>query len=435
MMMKTTSRSATCGALTALSLLVPLRAALASGFALRETDAMSVGSAFIGGVSRANDASTVVLNPAGMSFLDHSELENNLFYADPNARFRGQNFMGPGVTTSGVQGNRGITDAATGAAYGVWKINSRWAVGYGFYTPYGQRANYPQNWVGRYQSLVTSITDYELSFMASYRVTKRLSIGAGPRLGYLAGRFTQAVNLGPINTIFGDTTGDLTANAFAFGYDVGAIYKVDDATQIGVNYQSRMSYNMSSRTKFSPPPALAAISSINNLLIAESGHGSLQVTLPDSVSFGITRVLSPRWTLMLEGQWTHWSLIQSLNNISDHGGANTTVPVGWRNTWFGGISATYKVSNAILLRGGVSYDESPATLASRNTRTPDTNRFDLGFGVDYRPFDRVTVTLGYAHIFGTNPHIDNSASNMSGRIVGVYNDYANVVVIGTHLRF
>ena len=424
-----------CSALLTQTLFIPVHRAAASGLALRETDAVSLGNAFVGSVSRAGDASTVLMNPAGMSFLDHSELQSNVFYAGPVARFSGQNYMGPGVTTPGVQGNRGITDAATAAGYGVLKIDPHWAIGYGFYTPYGQRANYPSNWVGRYQSLVSAVTDYELGIMASYRFNKRLSIGVGPRMGFLAGRFTRGVNLGPLNAL-GPTTVDMAGNAFGFGYDAGILYKPDDATQIGINYQSRISYDLSTRTKFSPPPLLAANPLINGSLIAQSGHGAMQGTLPDSVSFGITRVLSPRGTIMLQGEWTHWSLLHSLNNTSDHpGGLSSSIPVNWRNSWFGGIGATYQVSKAVLLRGGFSYDQSPTTVRNRNTITPDTNRFDLAGGVDYTPIKRLTLTLSYAHIFGTNPKINDAASETSGRLIGSYNDYGNVVAFGVRTRF
>lgn len=424
-----------CSALVTQTLLCPGHQAAASGFALRETDAISLGNAYVGSVSRANDASTALLNPAGMSFLESSEMESNVFYAGPVARFSGQNYVGPGTTTAGVQGNRGITDAATAASYGVLKIDPHWAIGYGFYTPYGQRANYPSNWVGRYQSLVSSITDYELGAMASYRFNKHFSIGVGPRMGFLTGRFTRDLNLGALNA-FGPTTADLAGNAFGFGYDAGILYKPDEATQIGINYQSRITYDLSTRTKFAPPTLLAANPLINGSLIAQSGHGAMQVTLPDSVSFGITRVLSPRWTIMLQGEWTHWSLLHSLNNISDHvNGADTTIPVNWRNTWFGGIAATYRVSKAVLVRGGFSYDQSPTTLRNRNTITPDTNRFDLGTGIDYTPIKRLTLTLSYAHIFGTNPKINNAASATSGQLVGSYNDYGNIVAFGARMRF
>ncbi len=409
--------------------------AFAAGFALRETDATSVASAYVGGVSRATDASTVLLNPAGMSLLEYSELEGNAFYVGPSAKFSGQNYFGPGVTTPGTNGNKNISAAATASGYGVWKINDRWAVGYGAATPYGLRMNYPENWVGRYQSLVTSISDYELALAVSYKVTPHLVIGVGPRFGFLQGRFTETANLGALNA-YGPTNASLAGNGFGFGYSAGAIYRFDDRTQIGITYRSRISYPVATKLKFAPPLTLSASQpQVDALLAAESGHSKMQVTLPDSVSFGFTHKLSSRWTLMMQGEWTHWSLLQSLNAVSDHGGLDTTIPVRWHNSWFGGVSASYRVLSNVTLRGGFSYDQSPADIESRFTRAPDASRYTLGFGAEYSPIRQLTMELSFAHLFFASAPISSSSAATAGQIVGEYSNHANVVGLGIRSRF
>ncbi|NHO34026.1 OmpP1/FadL family transporter [Acetobacter fallax] len=413
----------------------PPCAAFASGIALRETDATSVASAYVGGVSRATDASTVLLNPAGMSLLEYSEIEGNAFYIGPSARFSGQNYLGQGTTTSGTSGNKNISAGATAAGYGVWKINDRWAVGYAGTTPWGLRMNYPENWVGRYQSLVTSITGYELDLAVSYKVTPRLVLGVGPRFGFLQGRFTETANLGALNA-YGPTNASLAGNGFGFGYSAGAIYRLDNKTQIGVTYRSRMSFPVATKLKFAPPLSLAAAQpQVNGLLAAESGHSKMQVTLPDSVSVGVTRKLSSRWTLMLQGEWTHWSLLQGLNAISDHNGLNTSIPVGWHNSWFGGVSASYRILRQVTLRSGFSYDQSPSGTESRFTRAPDASRYTLGFGAEYSPVRQLTMELSFAHLFFPAGHINSSSSATAGQIVGVYNNHANVVGFGIRSHF
>ncbi|OUJ12576.1 OmpP1/FadL family transporter [Acetobacter sp. DsW_063] len=431
--MKHLTTTAAAGAAVTLILVSPAPT-YASGLALRETDAISLGNAYVGGVSRASDGATVVLNPAGMSLLESSELYGNVFYVGPSARFSGQNYLAPGVKTSGNQGGKNINSAATASSFGVWKINNRLAVGYGFTAPYGLRMDYPQNWVGRYQSLVTTITDYELSLAASYRVTKKLSIGLGPRLDFLSGRFTQAANLGALNQ-YGTTTADLSGNGFGFGYSAGLIYKFDDRTQIGITYRSRVSIPVAIKTKFAPPWSLAANPFVQGLLVAESGHGKLQVTLPDSVGFGFTHRVTPKLTVMMQGEWTHWSLLQQLNAISDHGGLNTSIPINWRNTWFGGIAVNYALRKNILLRSGFSYDQSPVNAKNRQTRTPDSDRFNLSAGIEYSPIKMVSLDLSYAHLFAPGGSINSDAGNNAGQLVGNYSTHANVVGFGMRTHF
>lgn len=431
--MKHLTTTAAAGAAATFILAAPAPA-YASGFALRETDAISLGNAYVGGVSRASDAATVVLNPAGMSLLESSELFGNVFYVGPSARFSGQNYLAPGVRTSGNQGGRNVNSAATASSYGVWKVNKRLALGYSFGTPFGLRMDYPQNWVGRYQSLVTTITDYELSLAASYRVTNKLSIGLGPRFDFLSGRFTQAANLGALNQ-YGTTTADLSGNGFGFGYNAGLMYKFDDKTQIGITYRSRISIPVAIKTKFAPPWSLAANPFVQGLLASESGHGKMQVTLPDSVAFGFTRRVTPRLTVMLQGEWTHWSLLQQLNAISDHGGLNTTIPVNWHNTWFGGVAVNYALRKNVLLRSGFSYDQSPVNSRNRLTRAPDSSRFTLSAGVEYSPIKMVSLDLSYAHLFTPRGSINNDAGNNAGQLIGQYSGHGNVVGFGMRTHF
>ncbi|GBR07620.1 OmpP1/FadL family transporter [Acetobacter oeni] len=410
-------------------------AAFASGIELRETDATSVASAYVGGVSRATDASTVLLNPAGMSLLEYSEIEGNAFYIGPSAQFSGQNYLAPNVRTTGTNGNKDVSPSATGSGYGVWKISDRWAVGYAATTPWGIRMNYPENWTGRYQSLVTSITGYELDLAVSWKVTSRLSIGVGPRFGFLQGRFTETANLGALNA-YGPTNASLAGNGFGFGYSAGAIYRVDDDTQIGVTYRSRMSFPIATKLKFAPPLSLeAAQPQVNGLLAAESGHSKMQVTLPDSVSFGFTRKLSKRWTLMMQGEWTHWSLLQGLNAVSDHNGLDTSIPVGWHNSWFGGVSAAYRVLPNVTLHSGFSYDQSPSDAESRFSRAPDSSRYTIGFGAEYSPIRQLTMELSFAHLFFASAPINSSSSATAGQLVGEYSNHANVVGFGVRTHF
>jgi len=64
-----------CGALAlSLAALARPRAASAGGFFLYEIGTPDVGLASAGYAARAQDASTVFTNPAGMTMLDHSQL-------------------------------------------------------------------------------------------------------------------------------------------------------------------------------------------------------------------------------------------------------------------------------------------------------------------------------------------------------------------------
>lgn len=193
---------ATC--LGAIAVSLAPHAAFASAFALKEESAEGLGNAFAGQTAKAYDSSTAYYNPAGMSFLDQSQVSATATWISPDVRFTGQNsnpLYGAGIggpNVNGINGPNDVKPAAIGSIFGVWKINSDLAAGVTFAVPYGQRSEYKENWVGRYQAMASDLTDYEMSFNLSYKLTDNFSIGGGVRADYFTGRLSQDLNVSAI---------------------------------------------------------------------------------------------------------------------------------------------------------------------------------------------------------------------------------------------
>ena len=62
-------------------------AAQAAGFALIEQSGSSLGNAFAGATASAEDASTIFFNPAGMTYIQGSQLVGALNLIKPSAEF------------------------------------------------------------------------------------------------------------------------------------------------------------------------------------------------------------------------------------------------------------------------------------------------------------------------------------------------------------
>ena len=67
----------------------------ASGFALIEYSGSGLGNAYAGGAASAEDASTIMFNPAGMSLIEGQQLVGVLHYIHPTAGFNNQNSSSP----------------------------------------------------------------------------------------------------------------------------------------------------------------------------------------------------------------------------------------------------------------------------------------------------------------------------------------------------
>ena len=155
--------------------------AVAAGFQVRTGSPDWTANAFAGMAAKGYDASTAWSNPAAMTLLPDSELASGLNAIVPSARFNGENLVGP-FPTPGQTGGNDATAAATASLAGVWSASQDLKFGFSLESPFGQRLSYPFDFVGRYQSLVSSVTDIELGMVAAYRINEHISIGGGPIL-------------------------------------------------------------------------------------------------------------------------------------------------------------------------------------------------------------------------------------------------------------
>ena len=413
--------------------------AFASGYGLREATSDSMGNAFSGGPAKAYDASTVWTNPAGMSLLDDNEFTTGLSFIDPTVKFSGK-ATDPvtGGNVNGVMGqsnDNNIAPAASGASFLVFKLAPAWRLGFSLTAPFGQRIGYGDDFVGRYQSLVTSVTDINLGMALSYKVNDHFSIGGGPNFDYFNARLTAAIDT-PLSPVTGqDAFADIHGNNIGFGYNLGVLYKFDDATRVGLDYHSQIRHNISGETKITVPSSYSAAPPLVAFLQSLNSGNRTNVTLPDSLSAGIYHQVTPRLALVGSVEWTDWSLFDKLDITHTNGTPSTIVYENWRNSWYVGVGANYQLTDKILLQGGFAYDESPVTDSNRTTRIPDSNRYDLGIGMQYKVLPSTTLQIAYLHLFSPGGSINNSAGAAAGTITGNYDLSANSVTAGLTAKF
>ncbi len=410
----------------------------ASGFGIREGSADWLANAFAGETAKAYDASTAYANPAGMALLDRSEIDGDISLIAPEATFTGSN-ANPltGTPVSGTTGGNAISPAASGGLFGVWILSPDLRLGFGVTAPYGERVSYPFDFVGRYQSVVSSITDINLGLALSYRVDDRLSIGGGPTIDYFNARLTQALNIPRLSALVGDPIADVHGDDVGVGFNLGLLYRLTPSTRVGLDYRSRVEHDIDGTQSVSFPSLYAVLSPPTAaFLAAQNSSAKTTVTLPDSVSIGLYHDIDPNWAVMSDLEWTHWSLFRTLTIIPTGAFAQPTVIAeNWRNTVFAGVGANYRASDDLTLQAGFSYDQSPVTDANRTSRVPDNDHFVLGFGVTYAVSPTLKLQLAYAHLFVPDGAVATSASPASGTLTGTYADADDSVTIGVNVRF
>ncbi len=428
--------SATLGAMAAYTL-SGTKTVQAAGFGLREGSADWMANAFAGDTAKAYDASTVWSNPAGMVRLNQNEIDGSINGIFPSINFSGTNLVGATGTTPGTTGGNLIQSAASGGLYGVWNVSPNFKLGFGADAPFGQRISNPGSFVGRYQSLVSSISDEEFTISGAYKINEQWSIGGGPVIDFFNARLTQALNIGPASAVTGDPDADLHGDDTAVGFNIGVLYQLTPDVRFGLDYRSRIHHNISGSQSIYVPPSLSLLSPATAAFLgAQNSPVDAKITLPDSVTGGFYWQASSKLAILADISWTDWSLLKTINVVAASPNASGSALVeNWRNTVAVSVGANYQVTQELMLQGGFGFDQSPVTNPNRTSRIPDSNRYLVGVGAQYDALPNLTLQVAYAHVFFDSAEITSQESTNAGVLVGKYSNAADTASLGVKYRF
>ncbi|TEA74794.1 porin [Allopusillimonas soli] len=398
----------------------------AAGFQLLEQSASGLGNAYAGSAAIAQDASTIFYNPAGMIKLDGINVSGGVNAIRPSFKFGNDGSTGPGglwpvgTNTGGDAGSWGLVPNL----YGSWRINPDWAVGLGIGAPFGLMTEYDDDWIGRFHSTKFSIESININPSVAYRVSDRLSIGAGLNWMHLDADYRRAAMLGPMGP---EGRAGVKMNGDGWGWNVGMLYDITPDTRIGLSYRSAVKMDVDGDTKvYGPGP-------VGVLMRADA---ETSVKLPDTATLSFTHNLNDRWQLLADVSWTGWSKIESLDIYNSGPVPDDSLDLKFRDTWRIALGANYRASEKWTLRGGIAWDQSPVRDAEhRPTSLPDNDRYWVSVGARYNFSERASIDVGYAHLFVKDTDINNNAGPSKGTVRGDYSSNANIVGVQVSYRF
>jgi len=416
----------------------PAGEARASAFQLREGDPDWLANAFAGIDAKAYDAGTAWNNPAGMTRLDSSEIDQGINYFDPGIRFSGQDLVN-GQPVTGSTGGDAAPSAVTGGFEAVWSYSPDLKFGLAVEVPYGLRTVFPQDFVGRYQSLVSAIDNFQFAPSVAYRLSPQLSIGGGPILSYMHARLTQAINVTafvPPNTA--SPIADIHGDGYAAGYQFGALYEVNSSLRLGIDYKSREDFKLSGQQRVTVAPVIRLQDPFVTAVLDDlNADITSKIALPDVATISGYYDVNAQWAIMATAQWTHWSLIPDIT-VRTPTSAEVT-PVGFNDTWLESIGANWRPRNmpSLLLQTGLLFDHGANTDFTRGPRLPDEARIGPTIGFTYDITPRMRFRMAYLHEFGAGGTRINYTNNFpsSGTLIGNFNDNADVTSVGLTYKF
>ncbi|HYG85627.1 MAG TPA: outer membrane protein transport protein [Azospirillum sp.] len=401
----------------------------AAGFQLKEQSVSGQGTSFAGVTAGGNgDASAMFFNPAAMGLVQGNEIVGSLTGILPyskieNARAtRAQAVGGTPIVGNANPGDAG-QDALLPAGYGVYSLNPDVKLGLAVTAPWGLITKYPGNWVGRYHGITSDLQTINIQPTVSYRVAPTLTVGGGLQFQRAKARLTGANDAG----LF-DIYNDLEGDDWGWGGVAGVMFEPAKGTRLGLSYRSAVKHELSGDVSFSGAP----------FTIPTTGAHAKLVT-PEIVSFGAYQDITDRWAVMADVTWTNWSRFRELAVFLNNGTTNITEE-RWKDSWFFSVGTSYKVTDALTLRGGVAYDKSPIPDEFRTPRIPDEDRFWVSIGAGYKVTEALQLDAAYTHIFVRDSTL-NLTDDFSlpergrGNLSGKYKNHVDIIGVQARYSF
>ena len=425
--------------------------ALASGLQLTDQSVTGLGRAFAGGSLPNDDASAAYYNPAdmmlgkgmqvqaGFIFIGISTEANNVGSTTRLPANLGDVLTKPGtlpvfvtIPTSGLASDNGGEDNVVPNGYYIADINDRMRFGVSLNAPFAVSTSYGRNWVGRYHAVDSELMTIDINPSLAYRVNDNLSFGFGVSAQYADATLTRAL-FNPFAPTR-DGYGEVKADGWAFGYNLGALYELDSNTRFGFSYRSRIKHSVEGDRTISD-----WIAGRNGTVGAEA-----DVTLPDWLLLTAYKRLDDQWAVMGGVRWTNWSLFKELRiNFAD--GTQDLTVENWDDSWTFNIGVSYDYDPEWTFRAGYQYDQTPVQSPEyRTPRIPDSDRNSFAVGFSYRPNSQLSVDFGYMYLLFDDSSTRNTIDLLpppvpSGLVTDTllldYNSYGNLFGLQVSYKF
>lgn len=420
----------------------------AAAFQLLEGNASGLGNAYAGTAAVAEDASTVFFNPAGMTLLPGRNVAFSVDMVRPSARFHNQGSTAALLHGTGGNGGDAGDWAAVPAGYMTWQLTDRVTLGLGIGAPFGLKTEYDNSWVGRFHAVKSELKTVNINPSIAFKVSDQLSVGAGINFQRIDADLTSLVNYSAaiaqvsngvllIPGVAGRAR--IEGDDTAWGWNIGLMYQLSPDTRLGAAYRSKIDYKLKGKASFSGADSGSGLGNtiINGFNAQRAGNVTADVELPDTATFSVHQKISDRWAMMGDVSWTGWSSLQELRVDNVNGTNVTTEELKWRDTWRVAFGGTYLYNDALSLKFGLAWDQTPVRDTTRLPRVPDEDRVWLSFGVQWRPSATSAVDVGYAHLFVKDSRVNNNGGSAAGKgtLVGEYENSVDILGVQYSTRF
>lgn len=396
-------------------IMLPTLPADAGGLSLYEVATADVGLASAGWAARAQDPSTLLKNPAGMSLLEGNQFQGGLQVLQAGLSFS----PSAGTTVDGNSGGNAVGVLPGLSSFYVHGLGKDLKVGFGVASTFGLGMSYNSGWVGRYYALDNTLVGISMLPGLSYRLNEKLSIGAAANvmIGYL--NHSNAINNRAfLNVPDGDMR--VTDTTVGAGGNVGLLFEPKKGTRFGVTYYSQVKLN------FGDTPTFTGLSGPLGTTLQNRGllnrEINLGMTVPQSVMVSSYHEFTDRWAMMLDFGWQDWSQFGKVDIGISGGTANPslTTAINYQDTFHVALGNRYRLNPAWLLNSGFAWDSSMLKDQDRTVTVPIGQVFRFGVGAEWQASTKLNVQFSYELAYSGDLPVNQNRGPLAGAVVGQF---------------
>lgn len=290
-------------------------------------------------------------------------------------------------------------------------------VGLGIHPTFGIGGRtWPDDGLTRYMSVEGFTATATINPTIAWQVTQNLSVGAG--LDYMHALNSSKVMLDQSSFGAGDAEMRMEADGGGWGYNLGALITLNESFRIGLAYRSKVKIDSYGDLEINDiAPALQPLFGSAEF----ETNVSTTSTFPEIYSFGTAYFPTEKLVIAFDVELVRWSIFKrSVVDLKDEvpaaGITDTSTPLDWKDSWQFKTGIDYKVSDALSLRGGYAFINTPAPEHTLNPGNPDADSHYFLIGSGYRT-GKWTIDSYYSFGYFEDRDVNNSI--MSGKYENV----------------
>ncbi|MCX8970126.1 outer membrane protein transport protein [Citrobacter portucalensis] len=327
-----------------------------------------------GQAARAQDASTIVTNPAGMTRLPDHMFTGGLQAMDGDVSY----------TLEDETGRKSPGDIMrffpNASAFYAQKVNDDLYAGIGLYGNYGLGIDFG-NWSGDRLIKKSTMVAMTLSPSLAYKLSDRVSVGGSVNVNYGFLSLTRNVD--------GNDEKEKDHD-WAMSYRLGLLMELTDQTRAGISWTSKTEYDfdIDGKTRFPNLPNVEYDLPI-----------SAQVRAPQQIMLSLVHDINKQWSVMGDLGWQDWSQF----------GAPQITVVGQevdkssrlKDSWHTALGVQFRPTEQWSLNAGVAFDSTVYNSQSDVALTLPTGdewRFATGAQYQITPQSNIGAAVSYLHM-------------------------------------